>query len=81
MARKINRWFHPHNNIGYRAEYSPAKNYEIGMRNNVKGERNSLVVARQLQALANVNERRDPAVAKSFRESAEYAFRKHREGK
>ena len=71
MAKK---WFKPRHKVGYSASYSPQKNYEIGMKDNIESERNAVTIGRQLQALANVQEHRNPSVSRSFRESAEYAF-------
>ena len=73
MARRIKRWFNPKRHVGYKAENSPEENFAIGRRHGFS----ALQIGRQLQALANVQEKRDPAVAHSFRRSAEFAFKKH----
>jgi hypothetical protein len=75
MAKKVNKWFKPRHKVGYSASYSPNKNFQIGMKDNIPSERDAVTIGRQLQALANVQEHKNPSVARSFRESADYAFK------
>jgi hypothetical protein len=65
------KWFKPKRHVGYEADRSPEWNVALGRS---KGY-SYLTVGRQLQALANVEENRDPSASRKFRESAKLAFK------
>jgi hypothetical protein len=64
------KWFMPERHIGYREDMSAEENVKLGK---VRGE-SYLMIGRQLQALANVQENENPAASKKFREGAKLAF-------
>jgi hypothetical protein len=65
------KWFMPERHIGYREDMSAEENVKLGK---VRGE-SYLMIGRQLQALANVQENENPAASRKFKEGAKLAFR------
>ena len=62
--------------VGYSEDYTPGKNVAIGRSHGYS----FLTIARQLQALANLENKTNPEGAFSFRAAAKVARRKHAEG-
>ena len=71
------KWFAPERHVGYREDMSAEENVKLGR---VRGESYSRI-ARQLLALANVQENENPAASKKFREGAKLAFKLNKSGK
>ena len=70
------KWFKPQRHIGYKEDLSAKENVRLGRS---KGESYTRI-GRQLNALANVQERENPEGSSKFREAAKLAFmlNKHR---
>lgn len=71
----IAKFFHPHRSIGYKATYSARRNVEIGREKGLS----YLTIAKELNALANVQHRSNPKAARSFRKAASLAFKMYDE--